>query len=62
MYGIRWYDGFRQCVLVGNVESIFALANLLENKKTDFKVSSVSSGILSQKMMGVGGFAHWKEE
>lgn len=59
MYSIRWCDGYKQYNLVGDMQSVLALANILENKKQDFRVGSVITGPVSQVMMGVGGFSHW---
>ena len=59
MYGITCYNGNGDSHLIGNMGSIIQLANILENKKIKFHVSSTEGFRLSQNSMGCGGFKFW---
>jgi hypothetical protein len=59
MYSIEWYNGQRIFLVVGDLPSILAVANLCENNKQDFQVSSCRGFRVSQEEMGCGGFAFW---
>lgn len=60
MFTIFWING-EQNQVVGNLQSIIAVANLLENIKVEFKVSD-RSGEISQRYLGMGSFNYWLDE
>jgi hypothetical protein len=59
MYSIQWYSNNKNILVVGDLSSILAVANLLENNKQAFQVSSCNGFRVSQEEMGCGGFAFW---
>jgi len=58
---IRWFDDGhgRAAAVVGDLESIMALAHTLENAKVGFKIAVCGFEASTQKMFGVGGFSYW---
>ena len=60
MYCIYWTDRHTN-QLIGTLDSILTLANMLENSKLDFHVSDTRGFQLNQKSLGCGGFQHWLE-
>lgn len=61
MYCIMYYYGTtgEMISLIGTQTGMFALVNLLERSRIDFKVSDIATGPLSQKDLGYGGFQYW---
>jgi hypothetical protein len=57
MFSIRWKDGVK-CV-VGNKESILALANLFESIRVKFKVADVAGFVCKPEHFAAGGFEYW---
>lgn len=60
MFGIHFCDDHGSYTFAGDARSILRLAHLLENAKQEFTVTSVASGPVSQRAMGVGGFSYWR--
>jgi len=58
MFSINWVD-YRSYSLIGDQASILSMANMLENKKQLFTVSSVQGFRVSQDMLGCGDFIYW---
>lgn len=62
MYSLNWSDDYRNYLLIGEILSIFQLANILENRKTKFSVIDLKTGgRVSQTSLGYGGFEFWRE-
>lgn len=47
------------CVVAGDLRATLALANILENSKTQFKVSTTHDGYIGPSYLGVEGFKYW---
>lgn len=60
IYSIRWYgNGGR--MLLGELESVMALANTFETLKVHYKIADCSGFMLTQSQLGSGGFEYWLE-
>ena len=59
MYSIKWVNSHKMNLLIGDKQSIFAVANMLEDKKEHFAVADVGGFKVSEQMLGFGGFKYW---
>lgn len=60
MYSVIWVDHNRSLnCMVGEIQSMKSMVNILENSKIKFKVSDPVIGMLSQEDFGMGDFEYW---
>lgn len=59
LYTILWNE-HRSYQLIGHLDAVLQLANMLENKKILFSVADTRGFRLNQKDLGCGDFAYWQ--